>query len=159
MSFPLDSLVPRTSTLGDLTRIIQVAVGPVVLISGVGLLLLTMTNRMGRIVDRARSLVRELEAAEAIERSRIVAQLAMLSRRARLVRTAVILGAGCVLLVAVLVGLVYLAALFDLSLMHLAGLVFLACMACLIGSMTAFMREIHVSLHALELEVEDATME
>jgi len=30
------------------------AVGPVILISGVGLLLLTFTNRLGRAIDRAR---------------------------------------------------------------------------------------------------------
>ena len=30
------------------------AIGPVILISGVGLLLLTMTNRLGRAIDRAR---------------------------------------------------------------------------------------------------------
>ena len=36
------------------------AIGPVILISGVGLLLLTMTNRLGRAIDRARLLKNEL---------------------------------------------------------------------------------------------------
>ena len=36
-----------------LIPIIQTAVGPVILISGLGLLLLTMTNRLGRIIDRS----------------------------------------------------------------------------------------------------------
>ena len=32
---------------------LQDAIGPVILISGVGLLLLTKTNRLGRAIDRA----------------------------------------------------------------------------------------------------------
>ena len=40
----------------DLVPILQMAVGPVILISGVGLLLLSMTNRLGRVIDRSRLL-------------------------------------------------------------------------------------------------------
>ena len=39
--------------LDQLIPILQLAIGPVILISGVGLLLLTLTNRFGRLVDRA----------------------------------------------------------------------------------------------------------
>jgi hypothetical protein len=42
------------------------AIGPVILISGVGLLLLTMTNRMRRAIDRARQLKNELTIASAM---------------------------------------------------------------------------------------------
>ena len=53
MSFP---------TLTELIPILQIAIGPVILISGVGLLLLSMTNRLGRAIDRARILRQELRA-------------------------------------------------------------------------------------------------
>ena len=43
-----------TSTVHDIVPVLQIAIGPVILISGVGLLLLTMTNRLGRAIDRAR---------------------------------------------------------------------------------------------------------
>ena len=52
-------------TLQQLIPVIQTAVGPVILISGVGLLLLSITNRFGRIVDRSRLLARELPRATA----------------------------------------------------------------------------------------------
>ena len=46
--------------------VLQVAIGPVILISGIGLLLLTLTNRYGWTIDRSRQLVRELrELADA----------------------------------------------------------------------------------------------
>ena len=46
--------------LQEIIPVLQVAIGPVILISGVGLLLLTMTNRLGRAIDRSRSLAGEL---------------------------------------------------------------------------------------------------
>ena len=42
------------TTLHEIVPVLQVATGPVILISGIGLLLLTMTNRLGRTIDRAR---------------------------------------------------------------------------------------------------------
>ena len=45
--------MPPTS-LEQIIPELRDAIGPVILISGVGLLLLTMTNRLGRAIDRAR---------------------------------------------------------------------------------------------------------
>lgn len=38
---------------------LQLAVGPTILISGVGMMLLSMTNRFGRVIDRSRQLTHE----------------------------------------------------------------------------------------------------
>ena len=65
-------------TLAELVPVLQVAIGPVILVSGVGLLLLTMTNRLGRILDRTRLLVRERRAAGGDEGRLISAQLEIL---------------------------------------------------------------------------------
>ena len=54
----------------ELTPILQAAVGPVILISGVGLLLLSMTNRFGRVADRSRQLGEALRNAPLAERER-----------------------------------------------------------------------------------------
>ena len=61
--------------LSDLIPTLQLAIGPMILISGVGLLLLSMTNRFGRIIDRARLLAAELRSASAADRPRILAAL------------------------------------------------------------------------------------
>ena len=47
-------------TLTQLVPILQLAIGPVILISGVGLLLLTLTNRFGRMLDRSRAIIHEV---------------------------------------------------------------------------------------------------
>ena len=46
----------------ELVPILQTAIGPMILISGLGLLFLTMTNRLGRVIDRSRSLLDNLES-------------------------------------------------------------------------------------------------
>lgn len=149
-------LLQHSPEVEALTRVITAAIGPVVLISGVGLLLLTMTNRLGRIVDRVRSLVRELPQANEFTRLRTQAQIQILARRARLVRLAVTLASASVLLVALLIAVLFTGALLHFELGSVAALLFVLCMLTLIGSMGAFLREVHLSLHALELELNDS---
>ena len=45
-----------TNPLTEIVSVLQVAIAPVILISGVGLLLLSLTNRFGRAVDRTRQI-------------------------------------------------------------------------------------------------------
>lgn len=141
-------------TLAELVPVLQVAIGPVILVSGVGLLLLTMTNRLGRILDRTRLLVRERRAAGGDEGRLISAQLEILGRRARLVRTAITLATLSVLLASALVILLFLTALLRVEVAAALALLFAACMASLIAGLVWFLRDIHLSLVALQLEVE-----
>jgi hypothetical protein len=138
----------------DLVPILQIAVGPVILISGVGLLLLSMTNRLGRVIDRSRLLAEGLRKADTQEeRPRFESQLKVLSRRARLVRLAIILAALSVLLAAVLIIALFLAALLRWEIGILVAVLFAGCLTSLIGSVIVFIADINLSLSALSLEI------
>jgi len=136
----------------ELVPVLQGAVGPVILVSGVGLLLLTMTNRLGRIVDRARFLYRELAVAGEPDQPRILAQMRILARRARLVRRAIALATLSVLGAATLVIVLFTAALLRLQAAWLGVVLFMASMASLIVSLVLFLEDVNQSLVALELE-------
>ena len=84
----------------DVLPILQIAVGPVILVSGVGLLLLTMTNRLGRVLDRSREIARTLREDPSSDSERLIPQLAILERRARLVRMAIAFATTSVLFAA-----------------------------------------------------------
>jgi hypothetical protein len=142
-SIPLRELIP----------VLQVAIGPVIVISGVGLLLLSLTNRLGRAVDRSRALGREVREVSEIERQRLKSQIDILYRRARVIRLAIIMGALSVLLVAMLIIVLFLAALNKSEAGFVIILLFICCMATLIVSLLAFIRDIQLSLHALKLEL------
>ena len=137
----------------DLIPILQVAIGPVILISGVGLLLLTMTNRFGRIIDRTRQLSRELRSAQSPELERAHAQLDILLARARIVRGAIAAASVSVLLASVLIIVLFVSALFRLSVAATVVVLFASCLLSLIGSLVLFIRDVNLSLKALRLEV------
>ena len=140
-------------TVHDVVPILQVAIGPVILISGIGLLLLSMTNRFGRVIDRSRQLSRALGGATEADRPHIASQLQILSVRARLVRLAITLAAISVLLAAILIIVLFLTALLGLEIAGLLSALFIACMVTLIISIVVFIRDVNLSLAALKLEL------
>lgn len=145
----------RPHSIATLIPILQVAVGPVILISGVGLLLLSMTNRYGRTIDRSRILMQELRSAPADALARINAQLDVLVHRSRVQRVAIFLGAFSVLLAATLIVVLFLLTLLDIDLPSVLIAIFVACLLSLIGSLVAFIRDIDLSLAALATELRD----
>jgi hypothetical protein len=140
-------------SVSELIPLLQIAIGPVILVSGVGLLLLTMTNRLGRVVDRSRILSHELREAPIADRDRVLGQLSILSRRARLIQRAITLASISVLLAAILVIVLFLTAVLRLESAWLISALFIACMVSLIGSLVEFIRDVNQSLSALKLEL------
>lgn len=140
--------------ISQLIPVLQVAIGPVILISGIGLLLLTLTNRLGRAVDRSRQLRHELREVSEAHRHRLAPQVEILYRRARLLRLSIIMAGLSVLLVAILIIVVFLTVLMKLEVGVAIALLFIGCMATLIVSLIAFIRDIQLSLQALKLELE-----
>jgi hypothetical protein len=139
--------------LKDLVPVLQVAIGPVILISGVGLLLLTLTNRFGRAVDRSRTLAREMRELAGGERQRLEAQVQILFKRAGVIRFAITMGAASVLLTGLMIIVLFLTALLQWEASVLIIALFVCCLGSLILSLIAFIREIHLSLVALKLEL------
>ena len=148
----MNPAMPMTP-LRELIPVLQVAIGPVILISGVGLLLLTLTNRYGRTIDRARQLMRELRELAGADRQRLEEQIEILYRRARLIRLSILLAGVSVLLASVLIIVLFLTALLKLEVGLLISLLFIACMVALSGSLVAFIRDMNLSLGALKLEL------
>ena len=141
-------------TLTEIIPVLQVAIGPVILISGVGLLLLTMTNRLGRAIDRARALARDVNNLADADRVRVTAQIATIYRRARVLRLTITLAALSVLLAAVLIIALFVAALLKRDYGLAISLIFICCMSSLFGSLVAFIYDIYLSLAALRLELQ-----
>ena len=144
--------MPATQ-LSQLIPVLQIAVGPVILISGVGLLLLSLTNRFGRAVDRTRQLLREMRVASGDERKRLASQVDNLYQRATLIQLAIIYGAVSVLFVALLIITLFIAVLLKIELALLIDALFIACLICLICSLITFIMDIRLSLKALRLEL------
>ena len=138
----------------SLLTTIQLSITPVILITGLGSLLLTMTNRMGRIVDRTRILACQARVANTEERIHLEEQLRIMYRRAQIVRSAVTLGVSSMFCSGLLVVAIFadalLAANFEVFILGL----FIMSIALLLGALGAFLRDVFLSLNALGLEVD-----
>ncbi len=137
----------------ELIPVLQMAIGPVILISGVGLLLLTLSNRFGRAVDRSRQLAREMRDGSDEEKRKLAGQVQVLYRRAGMIRLSITMAAMSVLLAAVMIIVLFTSVLLKLELGLAITLLFVACLLSLIVSLCAFMREIALSLNAIRVEL------
>lgn len=138
----------------DLPRLIQLALGPVVLISGIGLLLLVLTNRLARIVDRTRVLRGEAHDPGAGGIAAIRAELRILMQRSQLILFAVFCSVLCILFVALLVTVLFLGALAGRTLTTVPTLLFIVSLLTVTAGMLAFAWEIVLTVRALRLEAE-----
>lgn len=144
----------QSLSVAEIIPILQTAIAPTILISGVGLLLLTMTNRLGRIIDRSRIIVREVRNSGQDGQTRYDKQLKVLWRRAQITRVAIALAAGSELLAAVLIIVIFAVAVSQVEITWLIGSLFVAGMLCLIGSLIAFLWDINLALTAAKHEME-----
>lgn len=143
-------------SVAQLIRILSASIAPVIVISGVGLLLLSMTNRYSRVIDRARDFVKELDAlATEDERRRklLVEQMRIIYRRARLLRSAIIAGSACIVFVALTVLSLFAGQILQHEVDYVSVPSFGLGLLTLLASLYFFIQDVSISLVALELEV------
>ena len=133
--------------------IIQLSITPVILISGLGALCISLTNRMGRIVDRTRNLAGLIQKANAEDRKYLEEQLLIMFRRAKIMRFSMTMITSSMFISGLLIVLLFLSAIsrFDLTVLVLCF--FATSMVCLLAGLAAFLRDLFVSLNAVQVEV------
>ncbi|MEX2091783.1 MAG: DUF2721 domain-containing protein [Pirellulales bacterium] len=139
--------------LVEMVPVLQTAIGPMILISGVGMLLLNMTNRLGRTIDRSRQLTDLMKHCDEEDRRRYKLQLDILWRRAHLLQSAIALIATSALLAALLVIVLFFSVLMRIEAAVILSTLFILCLSSLIGALVFFLRDINLTLHALALEL------
>lgn len=140
--------------LVQLTRILQLSITPVALISGVGLLLLSMTNRLGRVIDRSRALGVEISAeTRSQHHASAVTELGILFRRARLLLFAIALIAVSVFLSALMVVGLFAMYLLNVSLSMAILALFGLCLAALVAAIACFLGDIFMSIRWLRVSL------
>jgi hypothetical protein len=137
----------------ELISALQMAIGPVVLISGVGLLLLSLTNRLGRVVDRGRILAYEKIDLNKPRHPNTDKQLQILTCRARLLRRSIFLAVLSLLFSAVLIAAVFVTVAMKIEASWLIIGLFIGALGSLTISLIDFLREIRQALIAFELEI------
>lgn len=134
--------------LGDISHIIQLAIAPVFLLTGVGTKLAVLTNRLARIIDRSRVIENRCHEGGDAEAQ---AELDALYRRAHLINRAITLSTACGLLVCVVIAALFIGDALNLALAKFIALCFVLGMFSLIGSFVYLLREIFIATKTLSL--------
>ena len=136
----------------DIAHLIQSSVAPVFLLSGVAASLGVLTNRLSRIVDRARVLEAQLES-HPDQATHLHSDLAVLARRAHYINVAISLCTIAALLVALVVVTLFANAFLGSELGLVIALLFVGAMVCLSAAFIAFFVEVRVAVATLRIGI------
>ncbi|MBK1721386.1 DUF2721 domain-containing protein [Thiocystis violacea] len=133
--------------IANVAHVIQLAVAPVFLLTGIGGMLAVMTNRLGRIVDRARTVEAQLSLAD--DSGLWDVELPALSHRARLISVSISLCTLTALLVSSVIAILFLGAFATFDASVLVAALFIAAMLAFIVALIFFLREIFLAIATL----------
>jgi Na+/melibiose symporter-like transporter len=142
-------------TLTNFTKFLQACITPVALISGVGLLLLTITHRIGRVVDRIRNLVRELDTPDVKREEVKKDQILILLKRAKLLKNSIAWLLIGMISSCLIIPLLFFMNLFGTDLKLIGHLLFVVSILSMLISFFYFFKDVLQSLNALRLEASE----
>ena len=138
-------MIEMTEDLTTVSQVIQQAVAPVFLLTGIGAILSVLATRLGRVVDRYRVLMeRDVHLPHHIK------EIHILSKRAVWVHWSITLCTLSALMVAVVIGALFVGYEREKDPSHLVSPMFIFAMASLILGLVCFLREIYLSTHTME---------
>lgn len=144
-------------TITEFNDSLSLALAPITLISGVGLLMICMTNRYNHATNRIRQLMAKREGNidnSSIIRSVIDTEIDLLYMRASLLRRGMLSVALSAFFSAILVAVSVSARFLDLDIHILESCILVAAVLLIVLSALLFAGEINVSLKALKLAVD-----
>jgi hypothetical protein len=141
--------VGTETALAAVGHAIQLSVAPVFLLTAIGAMLGVLTNRLARVVDRARQFQAALASSRDTEAERLRAVLVTLARRAKLISRAITLFTITALFVCGVVVALFVGAFFGLQSAVPVALLFTAAMITFILALLFFLREIFIATASL----------
>jgi Protein of unknown function (DUF2721) len=138
------------SHLTDITRVIQLAIAPVFLLTAIGTLIAVLNVRLGRNVDRRRVLEEDLRGTadnkQTDEQRARQRETRLLTRRIRLIYFAMLSAGFGALLVCLVVAGSFVGALVAVDISREIAVLFILAMFAVIGCLGMFLREVYLAV-------------
>jgi hypothetical protein len=144
--------------IAEVGEVVRLAVAPVFLLSGVGITLTLMVNRLARVVDRARALERAERDTHESDLHELNLKLSTLEVRARLLGPAIALCTICALLVSLVVVALFLGAMLNFRLGMIIATLFILAMLSFIGGLSLFLREVLLATKTLRIGLRESRL-
>jgi hypothetical protein len=132
-------------------NVIDIAVAPVFLLAGISGMMMVLTNRLGRAIDRSRS----LQATESAflsdhHKKMIEREKANLMHRIRFSNAAISMATISAILVCLVVVTLFLGSLLKLNVSVVVASLFIVCMVILSLALCSFLIEVFISISSLK---------
>jgi hypothetical protein len=137
----------------DFTHLLQATLTPVALISGVGLLLLSMVNRYNHAIDRIRYLLKEKHERPTADWRKVDQSIAIIFGRCRMMRRAILCVASSIVCSGCMVFATALEGLGGVDLGWAKALLLVLSVGLVVVASLLFVVEVGYSLKALDLEM------
>ena len=141
----------QETQVSAIAHVIQLAVAPVFLLTGVGAMLGVMANRLARVIDRSRVLEERLPAASPEILPGLHEQLRLLSRRSHLIHRAIGLCTTSALLVCAVIVILFVGAFLETDVAGVIGALFVAAMLSLSAGLILFLAEIRLAIGGMRM--------
>jgi Protein of unknown function (DUF2721) len=151
----LGSLSTYTVQSVDIAHLIQIALTPIFLISAIGVTLNVLTNRLARIVDRARAMEDVLRRSDHKQGgSDLHGLLSVLARRASYIYAAITLITLSALFISLVVVMLFVNAFLRWDLSAFIACMFILSMLSLAAALSAFFIEVRIATQTLRIGIE-----
>lgn len=144
-------MVQNFENVAEIAHVIQLSVAPVFLLTAIGTMLSVMTNRLARVIDRARNAEAKLETASAEAVFHLHAHLSVLARRAVLIGRAITMCTSAAVLVCTVIALLFVGHFLRYDMSLPVALLFIAAMILLVLGLVNFLREIFLATSSLHI--------
>lgn len=138
--------------LYTISETIKIAVAPVFLLAGISALLGVMTSRLGRIIDRSRTLQRglkDLSDTDTGSERLINKEMRMLLRRGQYINYAINLATTSALLVCIVIMTLFLSGLIQANFSGAIAVLFIICMAMMVVGLSLFLMEVFLATRSM----------
>lgn len=136
----------HNASISAIAEVIQLAVAPVFLLTGIAGLLAMLSFRLGRVIDRARLLDRKIPFAEDTEQAnQLQAEARMVWRRIALMNWAIRLAVGSALLISLVVVFLFLGDFATANTGGMIAILFIGAMVLFILSLLLLLIEVSIS--------------
>lgn len=146
--------MPATpESINNISNAIQLALGPVFLLTGIAGMLNVMSGRLSRIIDRGRALTEKPDSLAALNHNDINAELKLLEQRRHITSIAITMCTISALLVCLVIVTLFLEVMFGIPLNWIIGVLFTLATLALVAGLAFFLREVHKSANTIRITI------
>ena len=140
--------------VSTIAHLIQLSIGPVFLLAGIGAVLNVLTHRLARVVDRVRKLEEEFAGASALRQRLARAELKRLGTRMKLAHWSITACTASALAVCLVVAIMFVGGVAEIRMGQAIAGLFVLTMALIVAGLVLFLLEIRIASRTLRVRYE-----